>query len=427
MILFSLRYGQGMVEFSLPENRVIRPRANLEPPPVAVSPEQLERTITQSALSRIENGSVKTVCLICDDYTRPTPAYEILPPLRRALAARGVRRGVKMLVAAGDHRPMSRAEQVAKFGPAAVDELEIVHHDCRNDAQLVCLGDTTGGVPVWVNRLALDADFRIGIGVVEIHPWAGFSGGCKILMPGIAGKRTIDATHALSIDPRSDLGRTDDNPFWLASREVAEMANLDLVVNVVLRSSDEAVIGAFCDTPVEAQRAAIAHFRASNELVFDRPADIVITSASPKYHYWPQAAISAYAAARVVRDGGVRIVLADCPEGLGDCEEEREFYREALDTRWESLDAFWRTRRGKADCCSRTACAVYRHLELQRKSRCIMVSRGLPKDGLRNQEVVRTLDEALDRAHRAVGEDAAVAVIREGGMVLPSLGKTDEG
>ena len=422
---FTLTYGTKNITFSLPWPNVVQPEKPVDPP----LPVDIEAAL-RSGLShprgdpgwmkRIKPGA--RVCLVCDDYTRPTPSARILPPLLDALNRRGVQDAdMCILVAAGFHREMTTEELSKKYGREICGRVRIVHHRAEAyDTDLLHLGRTGMGIPIWVHREVLEADISIGIGVVEIHPWAGFAGGCKIVSPGVAGKRTIDATHALPYTcPGVEIGKTEGNPFWQSCVEVARKAGLDAVINVVLNRRNQ-VIALEVGEPVAAQQAAIDAFKRVNELRFSTKPDLVIASSYPKDQYFGQAMIAGYNAARVVRPGGLRIIVGTCPEGFGDSEYESDYYQRSMAADWPSPQAFVEALRGEEDCCSRNCCAVHRYLEDLIHSDCIFVSDGLPADAdFPNLKVVRSIEEAIREGQRRLGPKATVAVIDKAGMVLP--------
>ncbi len=315
---------------------------------------------------------------------------------------------------------MTAQEQRTKYGDEAMNRVSVRMHDALDYDSMTFLGTTTGGLPVWISNLVVQADVTIGVGMIEIHALAGFSGGPKILSPGVAGKKTTDHTHALAGEPNVHIGRLVGNPFRENCLEAARMAGLDLVVNVVL-DERERTVGVFAGPPEDAQRRGVAFFEEVNGLHFPERADIVLTSANPKYQYWGQAVVSSYNAARVVKEGGVRITLGACPEGLGDCAAEEEAYRRALGRQWDNPLAFWREELGEDCCYSRTAAVILLHLQFAEKSDIVLVTDGLPAYAayFKSLTVVDDAQKALDAAFAKLGPDATVAAYDMGAMVLP--------
>ena len=414
--------GQNMHNFKIPQKRIlkyeiaatIKPFSNVQDAFL----KRLENPCGTEAISRQVRPGSKVV-ILCDDYTRPTPSHLLLPILLDKLNELGVPdSNITILVAAGHHREMTNEEKDAKYGQA-VKRVKIVHHFSCDEKNLVKIGRAGTGIDIFVNRLAVEADYRIALGIVEIHPWAGFAGGGKIVAPGIAGKKTIDQMHALPVLPSVGIGKVHDNPFWLTLTEAADMLPLNLIINCLL-DIDNQLIGLATGHPREAQLQLIDKFKKVNELRFDEPADIVITSAYPKYQLWPQAAISLYNTARIVKPGGVRITLAACPEGLGDCPHEEGFYYRSFTTAHDSPEHYWQNWLGKDAVNSRNTCAAHKLLCDSQKSEGIIVSKNLPH-GMINQPVLPDIEAAIDYAFSKCGREAKVAVFDKGGMVLASL------
>lgn len=423
---FTLPYGESEVRFRLPKRNVLKYTVQADASPIDDPRDELLGKLSNPiGCPKMEDVLTpdKKVLLVCDDYTRPTPANLLLPPLLNYLNQLGIKdSNIRILVAAGFHREMTREELIDKYGKEAVDRIKIVYHNAGEQKELVYLGETSQKIPVWVNRKVMEADYVIGIGVVEIHPWAGFAGGPKIIMPGVAGKKTIDFTHSLPVVTEGvEIGETHTNPFWNACREATGLSKLDLIINVVLNEKEE-LCGIFCGHFVEAQQAAISFFKKINEFVYEQEADVVIASANPKYHYWGQSSISIINTSRIVKPGGTRIILSACPEDFGDDISEKGFYYYSLSRRWNSLEEYWEFARGRENCNSRNACAIYRHLELLEKSKCIVVSRGYPQEmlPLTNLKVVFDINEILPEVLQGYGREVKIAVIPLGGMVLPT-------
>lgn len=388
---------------------------------------EVEQLLRQALLSPvgIESfyslaGNARQVVLVCDDYTRPTPTDVILPALLDELNRCGVNDGeITILVAAGHHREMTDSEKQAKYGRQACQRVRIVHHFSEDDSAMQHVGRTKTGIEVSVNRLLCQADLAIGIGVVEIHPWAGYAGGGKIANPGVAAKHTINATHQLPHDPRVDIGKAHGNPFWETSAESAGMAGLDMVINVLLDVTGK-VIALAAGEPVGTQLHLIEQFGRYNELLYPEHADIVVSSAYPKHQSWGQSTIAQFNGTRLVRPGGVRIELSACTEGLGDSEFEQRFYGESLATRHDDIEQYWSDWLGDNGSSARNTCAVYRYLRDLQVSPAAMVTDTLP-EGLCNQRVFRTVDQAIAWAMEIVGHTPTVAILPKGGMLLGTV------
>lgn len=419
-------YGSGTRTVRVPRENLLEKRCGRKVPPVDVAAE-LGGKLAALGDSGAWLGERATrqlkVLVLADDYTRPTPTHLILPELFNWLNANGIPDSrIELLVASGFHRNMTRQEKALKYGGQVLERVRVHDHDSLDYENLVCLGETAQGLPVWVNKLVTEADVTIGVGLVEIHPWAGFSGGAKILCPGAAGTESIQWVHALALRPGVETGMVRANPFWESCRDAAAMAGLACVVNVVL-DEGQRVVGLFAGSPEQAQHEAIDFFKQVNGVVFPQRADIVITSGNPKHQYWGQAEIAGVNAARVVRKGGVVIVLGECLEGFGDSEEENRFYYEALRKKWDSPIAFWEELMGREGTLSRNAGAVLKHLKLLETADLYFITDGFTEDtsDMESLTVFSDAQEALDAAFDKFGPDATVAAFDMGSMVLPMV------
>jgi nickel-dependent lactate racemase len=219
-----------------------------------------------------------------------------------------------------------------------------------------------------------------------------------------------------------EIGTTGGTDFWECIQEVSSMAGLDMIINVVL-NNDEQITQLYAGEAEAVQNECIKFFKSFNQIEFDEPADIVITTSNPKHHYWGQAAIAGYNAARVVKEGGTRIIISDCSEGFGDSQQEVIFYFDSLKQKWDDLEQYWEEKQGVEMDNSRNTCAVHRHLKLLQKSECIMVTTGFPASTpvLESQMVAETMESALTYAMKKHGRNANIIIYDMGAMVLPSI------
>jgi nickel-dependent lactate racemase len=237
----------------------------------------IARPIGTAPLERLAAGR-RRAAIVVDDLTRPTPVADLLPHLLRALRAAGLGRGdVVVVIAGGTHAPATPAEIARKLGPALARELAVVPHDCRGD--LVDLGRTTQGTPLLVNRVVAECDLRIGVGCIYPHPAAGFSGGAKILMPGVMGAETIRRLHDArrGARARGDVARSE---FRRDVDEAAERIGLDFIANVVL-DEDRRVAGLFAGDRAAAHAAGVRFAAARHAVPADPDADVVLANMYP--------------------------------------------------------------------------------------------------------------------------------------------------
>ena len=360
------------------------------------------------------------VALLVSDITRPCPSHKILPHVIDELSGAGIEDGdMAIFFANGMHREQTIEDMNRLVGPGILGRIKAVNHDSKDEANLEYVGRTRRGTEVSINKEVLDRDFMIGIANIDIHYFAGYSGGAKSLLPGVASFETIRQNHSMMTLPKAEPGVVDGNPVRDDIEEGARIAGMDYIVNMVL-NEDKGIVQAVAGDFVEAHRAAIKTNDLMYKVPIDRRADIVIASAGgfPKDINLYQAQKALDNAMYAVRDGGTIILLAECPEGLGD-EVFEEWVMEAScpDDIIERLKAGFALGGHKAFAIARLA----------KRARIVAVSgpalqkilrEDLAKRGL--MEPADTLDEALGMGLKAHGADASIILMPYAGSTLPS-------
>jgi lactate racemase len=267
------------------------------------------------ALREAARGAGRVV-ILADDMTRQTPVEIMVPALLDELNGAGVRDDqVTVVIALGTHRPMTSAEIEAHFGLEVIRRVKVINNPWQDPDEMVDLGVTENGTPVSVSKVALSADFLIGVGSVVPHHIPGYSGGAKIVQPGITGAATTGATHYLSTRTRRSYLGIVDNVVRAEMEMIASRVGLKAIFNVVLNPTGD-TIEAFYGDPILAHRAAADVSRQVYGVELPGYADIVIAGSHPcDIEFW-QAHKSLYPADMAVRAGGTIIVLTPCPEGV---------------------------------------------------------------------------------------------------------------
>jgi lactate racemase len=254
----------------------------------------------------------RNVIVVVDDAMRPTPAHLIAPIVVRRLLAAGVSAAhIRFVVATALHRAANGRDLIQKLGSDIVEHFEILPHNPYEN--LVNLGTTPRGIPVWVNRWVAESDLRIGISGVLPHAGAGFGGGAKIVMPGVCGIETIAAHHEGV--PRGG-NRLTGNLWRDEIEQIARMVGLELSANVVLNGQGQPA-GVFVGDMVLAHRAAAALATRLYKTTLPTGMDIAITSGFPLDQEIGQARKAVRVAVQCVRPGGAVVLFGECPEGAG--------------------------------------------------------------------------------------------------------------
>lgn len=319
-----LDYGKEGLEVEIPDRHVVGVLTIQSIPPL-VDPAEAVRSslanpIGSRSLEAIARGR-KDACIVVCDVTRPVPNPVILPEILAALDRAGMDRAcIKILVATGTHRPNVGEELVRMIGQEAATVGEVINNVCTDDDDFKYLGESANGVPIHLNRHYLDADLKITVGMIEPHFMAGYAGGRKMVMPGIASLRTIQAWHSPRFleHPNATMGITTGNPVHEESLAIARLARPDFMIDVVLDVQKRAC--AFFAGDMEAAWEAGVAFVAP--LVHDHvsaPVDIVVTTCGgfPLDLTFYQTVKGMVGALPIVKRGGTIILASAMTEGVG--------------------------------------------------------------------------------------------------------------
>ncbi len=330
----NLAYGDDYLPVELPDfATVIEPlhRVGLSDERAALL-EALDNPIGVLSLRQNITAQAK-ICIVFTDITRPTPNERLIPWLLHYLEICGAsRENITLLNALGSHRPNSKEQLEKLLTPEVVRDYRVLNHEPENASELRQVGTTRGGKAALLNRHLLEADVRIITGFIEPHFFAGFSGGPKGIMPGVAGLETIVSNHGRShiASPQAAFGVLDGNPIWEEMRDLALLAGPSFLLNVALNETRE-ITGVFAGDLIKAHRVGCEFVRASAMQKVEAPFDLVITTNSgyPLDQNLYQGVKGMSAAARIVRPGGHIILAAQCRYGVPDGSPYDELLRRA--------------------------------------------------------------------------------------------------
>ncbi len=316
----NLAYGRGQLAVQLPEASctVIEPghTAGLSDERSAVRT-ALDNPIGAPPLKEwIKAG--KRICIVFTDITRATPNQRLIPWLLEYLSW-VPKDQITLLNGLGTHRPNTRAELEDLLTPAVVGAYRVINHEPENPEALVPLGVTRDGKPALLNRYLVEADVRIVTGFIEPHFFAGFSGGPKGIMPGVAGLETVMGNHGARniADPSSTFGVTVGNPIWEEMRDIALRPGPSFLLNVALNEQRQ-ITGVFAGDLLAAHRVGCDFVKHSAMQEVKAPFDVVVTTNSgyPLDLNLYQGVKGMSAAARVLKPGGTIILACECRDGV---------------------------------------------------------------------------------------------------------------
>lgn len=323
----SLRYGKSEIPFEFDEERlsVLETSANRAALTDIEIGERLDSPIGSPPLEEIVNAG-ESVLFVVPDATRNAAAGQIVNLLVRRLIANGtLPHEMAVIFATGIHRPVTPEEQSEIVTPFIAQRIKLLHHDPRNPVKLFNVGETSGGIPVELNWVLTEHDHIILIGGVTFHYFAGFTGGRKLICPGLASSGTIAATHAIAFDcdrlaRREGVGNgmLANNPVHEAFVEAASKVKISFAVNTIVGESGEAV-EVFCGDWIESHSAACESYAADNTITIAEKRGLVIASCGGFPHdiNLIQAHKALEAASHACTEGGTIVLLAECRDGLG--------------------------------------------------------------------------------------------------------------
>jgi nickel-dependent lactate racemase len=317
-------FGRKGIELELPsgfryrhlEARSAEPVAD----PAAAVERGLDDPLAGRSLSELANGKKTAAISVCD-ITRPAPNRLVLPPLIKRLEAAGIpASGISILIATGLHRPATSAEIDEIVGPEIARTYRIINHNARELGEHRNLGTTESGTPVYIDERFVAADLHITLGFIEPHLMLGFSGGRKLIAPGLAAQETIKVLHGPKFmrDPRAVEGSVEQNPLHKELLEISRMARHDFLLDVALTRKRE-IAGVFAGEPEQAHAAGMRFVSRVMLEQLSEPVDAVITSGAgyPLDLTFYQAIKGITAAQHILKPGGKILLIAECQEGPG--------------------------------------------------------------------------------------------------------------
>jgi nickel-dependent lactate racemase len=359
-----------------------------------------------------------TVAIVFSDLTRPMPNDRVLPPLLEEVATAGVpEEQIVLINALGTHRPQTPSELRQMLGDEVAARYRIVQHDATDLDQLVPVATNRDGRPVHVHRVYVEATFRILTGFIEPHMFAGFSGGPKAVLPGIADAEAILDNHspAMIAHPGATWAVTEGNPIWEEMRAVALATRPGFLVNVMLNQRRQ-ITGVFAGDLLVAYQDGIASVRETALQAVGERFDLVITSNSgyPLDLNLYQAVKGMSAAAQIVKPGGDIVVVAECWDGVPDHGKYRELLW-AADTPEGLLE---RVMAPGFRCQDQWEAQI--QAQVQRRARVHVYADGLSDEDLRHALVLpcRSIPETVARI-RQEKPGATMAVLPDGPQTVP--------
>lgn len=415
---YTLAYGKKHLEFTLPPGA--RP-LTVVPGNVPALADPLEETRamlknpigTPPLTEMLKNKRPQKVVVVLNDITRPTPYKVMLPPLLEAFAQAGIKdEQVTFLIALGIHDPHTDQQNREVYGDELVDRFKILNHEGENPAMLVNLGPLESGYDFVVNKLVVEADFLITLGVVMPHYFAGYSGGRKSILPGMVSKSTVAANHARLVEIMDNMPPIDENPISREMISAARKVGVDFIINVVTNDSQElvSVVGGDLE---KAWRKAVDVSSSIFEVPFKNQVDVCVTCASgyPRDINVYQAQKGLDHADHITRPGGTIIIAAECAGGWGE-----DVFEEWVKRKWPAARVMEEIKRNFVLGGHK----AYGYAKVAADKEVYLISALSAEDSaLLWAKKADTVQEAVDAAYKKHGPDASWVYMPEGSLSLP--------
>jgi nickel-dependent lactate racemase len=420
---FRLDYGKTGLDVEIPDRNVVgplelRPTAPLADP-ARVLAQSLSQPIGSAPLAELARGKRSACILICD-VTRPVPNQLLLEGILPVLDQAGISpEHILILIATGLHRPNEGEELIELVGQEIAARYRVENHNGRDLEQHRYLGQSPRGVPVWLDRRYVSAELKITTGLIEPHLMAGFSGGRKVICPGIAALETVKVWHGPNFleHPHADAGILDGNPVHEESTSIARMAGCDFIVNVTL-NKDRNITSIVAGDMEQAFAHGVQLARRAARAEVGQPCDVVVTSCAgyPLDASFYQSIKGLTAVLPIVKKGGTIIIAASLSEGIGSAEFQR------LLQEHNDLEGFMQRILGK-DYFVLDQWQLEEMAKVRRKAEVVYVSGGVPAETLQRcfVQTAPSVEAAVAEALSKYGGDARIAVVPQGPYVLPAL------
>ena len=417
-----LAYGRGGLEIQAPFGATIVSPS--DPPPVPDERigfrDAVRRPIGSAPLREIVRAD-ETIVIVTSDVTRATPNERLIPWLLAELSHVPPEH-ITVIIGTGSHRATTPAEMEQMFGRGVLERVRVIDHDAHDERQSVQVGTTSRGARAFLNKQYVAADKRIVVGFIEPHVYAGFSGGPKGVMPGVAGIETVKFFHNANNvgSPDSRWLKLEGNPTQEMAREVVALAPPHFLVNVTL-DRNKGITGFFCGDYLQAHLAGCAFAAEHGAHAVHQRFDVVVSTNGgyPLDQNLYQAIKGLSAASEIVKPGGTIIMCAECSDGMPEHGNFKDIIRERTTPR-ALLDMIEAPGYSRYDqWAAQSTALILEHAKVLLKS-------SLPPQTVRSAMMtpIDDVEAAIREALEAAGEGATCAVLPQGPYVIPYVGES---
>ncbi len=413
--------GKGRIRVEIPDRVLVGTYAPGEHPPTEAAEAMVARSLSRPVgcdpiASQVAEGD--RALIILDDITRETPTRLLLPPILRQLESAGVGdKDIQMVFALGTHRYMTGEEMARKAGEDALSRFHVFNHYWKDESMLSDLGSTRSGIPISVNRRILESDWSIGVGNIVAHRVAGYTGGGKIVQPGLSGAETTGRTHIMAgrFEGEDMLGVA-DNPVRAEIEEIAGKAGLKMIANTVMDGKGR-MVGCFSGHPVKAHRKGVEASDGIYCIPIGHKVDVAVVDSHPADIDMWQAVKALEAAELAVKPGGTIVMFSPCWEGASKEHPELEKHGYLYPSKAEALMESGELK----DLCS---IAAMLHVgKILEKMRVIVYTVGITRRETETLgfEYAADPQEAVEMALKGAGTSPEVLAFKRAAEIVPRV------
>lgn len=315
-----LNYGDRVLDLEVPDENLAWVVSPGRLPPLEDEEAEIRKAIRfpigMDSLETLVKAKGKRVVILADDITRPTPHKKILPILLGELNSAGVSDSdITLIIALGTHRPMTPEECARTYGEEVTRRIKIINHSWNRPDELIALGETPSGIPISVNRHYYNSDISIAVGNIIPHIYAGWSGGAKMVQPGVCGAATTARTHLIAAKHLDSVLGNPENIIRKEMETIAKETGLSMIINTVM-NSDGSLARVVAGDHVKAHREGVKAAQKIYTAPIDKQPDIVVVNAYPgNLDFW-QSTKALTAGTLLVKPGGEVILVTPAPEGI---------------------------------------------------------------------------------------------------------------
>jgi len=412
-----LPYGKEKIPITIPQKNLLKICLLKEIPGVKDNAkaikDAIKNPIGSSTIPKISQGK-RTAVVICTDITRPTPDHLLIPPILDELNKGEISdKNIKVIIARGQHRKMTKEEVKEKVGEEVTKRVKVSQHDPDNN--LFYLGKSKRGNELWMNKDVVQADIKISTGNIIPHRYAGYGGGAKSILPGVSSRETIGYNHLYVETGEAALGKTKSNPVREEMEEAAKMIGLDMIVNTVMNVKNE-IVKVVAGNPAMAHQEGVKACNNIYGVKIPEKANIIIASSFPMDATFYQASKALEAVEHIIKEKSTIVMFSSCYEGIG----SKDFLNFLKEKTPEDIIKSIKAHKERS-----VVAGVISYLiaKCREKAKIYLISEGIQDKDVREMGILpaKSAQFAINDVLKKYGDEAKVLVLPTASITLPLL------